>query len=635
MANPDVEFPAEPVDPPGDDAVDAVRGRLDRLLDRGAALLPSEPPDKGWGPLQNRVRYLLYLRGIVDWDDRTGFLDLLGEEFHGRAYKATQNRWPDGPAAKALSEDWLALRDGAAAEVLDRWWAHRYPIALRFATRAAVAFERERRREGTVNFQDLLMFAARLLRDHPRAREALGLRYRRILVDEFQDTDPVQAEVLLLLASPPDGRPWQQARPRPGALFVVGDPKQSIYRFRRADIAVYNLVRDRVREFGDVVELVANFRSLPPVGDLVDGVFGGEAGRFGSEATPYQAAFAPLRTRRVPEPDRQGIHQYRIDPDGTSFAAAADDGARRLAPWIARQVADGRSPGDFLILARQKAELACYARELEAWRIPVQVTGSGVDLTEELEELIVLLDALADPTNPVPVVAALVGLFFGLDHDRLVDHVLAGDADGVRRRFDLTRSHDGDATPVGRALERLHGWWQRSRTEPADVLVGRIVDETGLVPLAAARDLGELRAGSVLFALDTLRVAALRGDTSIATAREALRTALEADEAEAPLEPVRRGVARVMTLHQAKGLEAPVVALVHPVGSRDHPVGRHIERGPDGTAVGYLVVQERPRYGYGKGRVIARPSGWEEKEAEERRYEAAEQDRLLYVAATR
>ena len=633
VANPDVEFPAEPVAPPTAGEVDAVRRRLDALLDRGAALMPAEPDEKGWDNLQSRVRLLLFLRRVVDWEDRTVFLDQLGEEVCGRSYDVVQKRWTDRGAAKALSEEWGELRDGAAADVLDRWWGHRYPIALEFARRAAEAYEAERRRTGTLNFQDLLMLAARLLRTDPEAREQLGRRYRRVLVDEFQDTDPVQAEVLLLLTSPADDRPWQEVVPRPGALFVVGDPKQSIYRFRRADIAVYNLVRDRFATFGDVLELVANFRSLPPIGELVDGVFGDQ--RFGPEATPYQAAFAPLRTRRVPVPDRQGVHQYYLDPDGRSYSDVAEDGAGRLVPWIARQVEAGRSPGDFLILARQKAELATYARMLEAWRIPVQVTGAGVDQTDELHELLVLLEALADPTDPVRVVAVLVGLLFGLDHDQLVDWVLdgAGDGSGSRRRFDITRPHTGDESPVGLALQKLHRWWDAARTVPADVLVGRIVDETGLVPLAAARELGELRAGSLLFALDAIRVAALQGDTSVATATEALRTALEADEAEAPLEPVRRGVARVMTLHQAKGLEAPVVALVHPVGSGGHPVTRHIERHDDGSATGYLVVQEKADTF--RSRVIARPPGWEAKEAEERRYEEAEQDRLLYVAATR
>ena len=637
VANPDVVFPSDPVAPPDAAQVDRVRSRLNSLLDRGRGLLPTDVPEKGWDNLQSRLKVLLFLRRVMDWSDRASFLDTLGAEFHGRSFNVTKNRWPDGDAARGLEADWGALRNGEADAVLDRWWAHRYPIAIRFARRAAEAFAAERRRTGRLNFQDLLMLAAGLLRDHPRAREELGRRYRRLLVDEFQDTDPVQAEVLMLLASPADPRLWHDAEPRPGALFVVGDPKQSIYRFRRADIAVYTLVRDRFQSFGDVIELVANFRSLPPVAELVDDVFGRQ-GRFGETATSYQAAFAPLRARRLPDPDRQRIADFVIDPPNRSHSAAAEDGAARLSAWIAGEISAGRrSPADFLVLARQKAELATYARWLERWRVPVQVTGAGVDEVEEVRELLVLLDALADPTNPVRVAAVLVGLFFGLDLDRLLAWSLGEDLPEEQRRqrgrrFDLTMDPDDD-TDVGRALRTLRRWWNESRTHPADILVGRIVDEIGLLPLAAARELGELRAGAVRFALDALRVAALAGDTSVAAAADALRLALESDEAEAPLEPVRRNAVRIMTLHQAKGLEAPVVALVQPVGARPHPVVRHVERRPDGSAAGYLVVQERPtRY---RVVTIARPAAWPEKEKEEERYDEAEQDRLLYVAATR
>lgn len=638
VANPDVAFPADPVAAPAEEEVAEVRARLDALIDRGVAMLPSEPdPAMGWDHLQSRLRLLVFLRRVIRWRDRTDFLDLLGEEVVGRRYNVVQKRWPDGPAAKELCQEWGALRDGAAADVAARWWAHRYPIALRFARRAADEFEAERVRLGRLNFQDLLMRAARLLREHEGARAELGERYGRLLVDEFQDTDPVQAEVLMLLASPPDGRRWQEATPRPGALFVVGDPKQSIYRFRRADIAVYNLVRARFQSFGDVLGLVANFRSLPAFGELVDEVFA-RPERFGDRASTHQAAFAPLRTRRVPAPDRQRIAHYFVDPDGKSHAAVATDDAARLAPFIAREIAAGRRrPEDFLILARQKSGLATYARALEAWRVPVQVTGAGVDQAEELTELIVLLDALADPTDPVRIVAALVGLFFGLDFDALLAWTLhedlAADAPRPRRTFDITAVDDADATVVGLALRTLNGWWREARTTPADVLVSRIMDRVGLIPLAASGDLGELRSGALLFALDALRVAALHGDTSVPAAVDALRNALDSDEAEAPLEPIRRGAVRIMTLHQAKGLEAPVVFLVHPVDQRDHEITSHIERGEDGSAIGYLVIRERQsQY---RIRTIARPAGWDEREAEERRYDRAEEDRLLYVAATR
>ena len=99
-------------------------------------------------------------------------------------------------------------------------------------------FERRKQRTGTLDFLDLLILARDLVRDCAPVRSAFRQRFRFILVDEFQDTDPVQAELLLLLAGD-DEAPSTVPRIRPGALFVVGDPKQSIYRFRRADIGMY------------------------------------------------------------------------------------------------------------------------------------------------------------------------------------------------------------------------------------------------------------------------------------------------------------------------------------------------------------------------------------------------------------
>ncbi|HSH46558.1 MAG TPA: UvrD-helicase domain-containing protein [Longimicrobiales bacterium] len=627
VSNPDVTFDGAPADRPSDTDIAGVRRRLEELVDRALSLMPAEEPEKGWDKLQSRVRLLEYLRRVGAWKDRVGFLDLLAEEVHGRSCGVTQYKWSDGAAAKALSTEWDAFRKGAVDSVLSQWWAHRYPIAIRFAARAAEQFALDRRRTGQLNFQDLLMLAARLLREQPEARRELGNRYRRLLVDEFQDTDPVQAEVLMLLASEPDGSPWQEATPRDGALFVVGDPKQSIYRFRRADISIYNLVRQRFRDFGAVLELVANFRSGPPVGALVNAVFD-DPNAFGPDATPHQAAFAPLLTREDRQPE-DGIAWYEVE--GGNKTALAADGAARLAPWIASQVADGRSPADFLVLARQRAGLARYARALEAWGVPVQVTGAGVNAELELRELMLLLEALEDPGDQVRTVAVLTGLFFGIDQDTLVAWALGETPPGGRRDFDF-RHPPEDHTPVATALRKLHGWWRSAMAEPADMVVHAIVRDLGLLPFAAAEELGGLRAGGLAFALDALRVAALRGDTSIPAALDALRTALDSEEAEAALEPAREGVVRIMTLHQAKGLEAPVVILVHPTGNRDRDVSRHIDRADDGSAVGWLVIQERVGW---QTRVQARPAGWEARAAEEGRYEAAEQVRLLYVAATR
>src|SRR5690606_7330286 len=270
-ANPDVRYPAERVPRPTSAEIAPVRAALEALLQDSLRLLPDQEPEGGWDELQRKVRRLDFTRRFPGWRRTVDFFDALQLAVTASS-KVTQYKWGDAKeakaAAKALGERWeeFAAEGGAARELLDRWLAHRYRIALRFARAAAGHYAAERLRLARLNFQDLLLRAAALLREHPEARRELGERYRFVLVDEFQDTDPIQAEVLFLLASDDvDESRWTHVTPRPGALFVVGDPKQSIYRFRRADIAVYNQVKARFQEFGAVLTLTANFRSRKPI----------------------------------------------------------------------------------------------------------------------------------------------------------------------------------------------------------------------------------------------------------------------------------------------------------------------------------------------------------------------------------
>ena len=629
----DVEFPAENVERP-DPA--AARAALAALVDDALRLMPADEPENGWDNLQTTVRRLRFYRDIVGWNDDTRFLHVLAENLAVMP-RATFRCWSDSPGVNPIVRELVrrfemfAGPEGTGGQVLRQWWAHRYPIVMRFAQRAAEEFERERVRTGAVTFQDLLFSTVKLLRRSPAAREELGERYRFILVDEFQDTDPLQAEVLFLLASPPspdeEGEPgWRSAVPRPGALFVVGDPKQSIYRFRRADITIYNHVKQRFDEIGGIVRLTANFRSGPPIEKLVDAMF---RERFPEQATERQAAFAPLEVQRSLE-EGQEVRWYDVPSPGRrpreTELAAVD--ARRVASWIEERIADGESPGSFLILTRKKRFLTAYAREIEARNLPVQVTGGGVGIEEELAELRALLAALADPADPTLTVAVLVGLFFGLDYEKLAEHVLER-----RGRLDFIEPSADRETDVDRALGRLHDYWRLARHEPADVVVTSLVYDLGLLPYAAAGELGESRAGALLFVLEAVRNACLRGEASIAGAITAIDAALDADEAEAPLEPGRTDVIRVMNLHQAKGLEADIVVLAAPFGEYDHVPTLHVKRRVSGTAEGWIVVAER-RFRM-NDTVLARPLDWPDHEAIERSFRDAEEDRLLYVAATR
>lgn len=629
VENPDVTFPADPVPQPD---ASAVRARLEEILD-GAQVVPREEPEKGWDRLQDYVRKLRFHRRM-GWSDDVVFLDVLARVFVSTPKIETKKRYNDlpggwqaaAPTERALQE--LMAEDGPGGRALAEWRAHRYPIAIACARAAADAFAAERARNGTLFFVDLLVRAAALLRGNDGARAELGEGYRRLLVDEFQDTDPLQAEVLLLLASDPgDGSEWRTAVPRPGALFVVGDPKQSIYRFRRADIALYGRVRDRFQQFGAVLELVSNFRSRPAIEQFVNRVFDG---RFPERATPAQAAFAPMRAQREAS-DTSGVFSYRLAAAHRRQEQGAAEDADRIATWIADRIANGeRNAGDFLVLTRTRKFLAVYAQALEARNIPMQVTGAGLGIETELSELRLLLEALADPADATRTLAVLTGLFFGLDYEALAEHVLDR---GGRISFTSTEAEPG--TAVERALSQLHDWWRLSRREPADVVVGRIVDAQGLLPWAAGGPLGESRAGALQYVLDAVRKASLDGDATLAGAVAAIDAALESEEAEAPLEPGRTDVLRLMNLHQAKGLEAPVVVLAGPYGNWTPDVKNVIERLEDGSARGWTQLSDQ-KPGWSRGlNVHAAPLVWEEVAAAEAQFEAAEEDRLLYVACTR
>lgn len=631
--NPDVDFGFQPAPPPDEKEIRAARARFDELLDAAGRMMRGREPPGGWDAFGKRVRTLLYWRRALDWNDRKAFFDALAR-VHLKKGGLTQYKWSDAPsgklAAKALAKEFQEFgAAGSRADVLLRsWWAHRYPVAMRVADRAARAFAQQRKDHGELNFQDLLVLTAALLRDAPGARRDLGKRYRCVLVDEFQDTDPLQAEILLLLTSEPEGgNDWRTVVPRPGALFVVGDPKQSIYRFRRADIALYEFVKHRFRDFGDVLLLAANFRSLDAFEGLVEAVFDRED-RFARDDTDRQAAFASLLVQpwvRGDEAVGPGVLAAYQVLGGTRDEAAQDD-AERIATEIARRVTAGdRDPGDFMVLTRTRKYLGVYARALEDRNLPVEVSGAGVGFEDELAALLLLFRCLADPAHEVRVAGVLTGPLFGVTLDQLVEYRDAGGS------FRINRPADG-ACPAAEALNLLHGWWRRARREPADLTAERLVAEIGLFPLAAAGTLGQLRAGALVYLLNAVRGRALEGDTSLGGAVDALETALEWEDAEAPLVPERPNCVQVMNLHRAKGLEAKVVFLAAPFPAPQWAPDKRVARDEEGVARGTMPIVV-PR-GWSR-EVIAQPLGWEEDRQIEAAFEEAEAVRLLYVAVTR
>src|SRR5690606_23403145 len=192
--------------------------------------------------------------------------------------RGAKSKWADGHDLAGLRARIDDLT--AACEAL------RNEVALAAVTRLAVELRRftldaaaERRAAGQLEFHDLLVLARQTLRNPetgPRVRRALHERYRRLLIDEFQDTDPIQIELAVLIASSdPDAgsKPWHEIDPKPGHLFFVGDPKQSIYRFRRAVISLFLRAAERFGADGRRLALTTNHRAGAPIIEAVNHVF--------------------------------------------------------------------------------------------------------------------------------------------------------------------------------------------------------------------------------------------------------------------------------------------------------------------------------------------------------------------------
>lgn len=644
LQHPDVEFRADDTELPAPTELAPVRKHLDVIINQAWELMPEVEPDGKWNPLQKVIREMRYLREVTDWDDRYVFLQALSSlcKPNGEVPKATAWKcWKDKEKAKELAERVHEFgKSGPAREMVNLWYQHMYAVVLGFTLSVRKDFLKYRIQSGKLEFHDLLYLSAKLLRSDHSARRELAKHYPRLLVDEFQDTDPLQAEILFLIASEPpselgdnqeENSGWLRAVPRPGSLFVVGDPKQSIYRFRRADIAIYDLVKKRFEKegFGKVVRLTTNYRSSPEICDFINTVFG-EDRVFPPHATGKQAEFNPLQANPVLWKNKElpdaAICMYEVCPDKNSSRPRARDDAHRIAAWIRQRIEKGeREAKDFLVLTRTKKRLDEYARALEEHDLPAQVTGAGVKEYEEIRELRILLECMIDPTNPVKVVAALVGLFFGLDYDRLVTHRLDGGG------FDAMRPQDQGHPDVLEALTQLHKWWMRAGSQPADVFVSALTSELGLLPYAAASELGSLRAGVLVYLLNVIRAATLAGNASLPGALDALQSAISSSDARAALEPEREDAIQVMTVHQAKGGEAKVVVLAEPNAPQPTAsrIKMHVSRDKDGTPVGSIRVNKP------QGGQLVQPPNWEELGLEEEEFQAAEENRLVYVAATR
>jgi ATP-dependent helicase/nuclease subunit A len=431
-----------------------------------------------------------------------------------------------------------------------------------------------RRSEGRLEFHDLLVLCRDLLRHDRHARAALHDSYRRLLLDEFQDTDPIQIELAVRIAggAEADQPRWQDVAVPEGRLFVVGDAKQSIYRFRRASIATYLEAQSRI---GAEVRLSTNFRTVEPILTWVNDVFG-ELIQYQTDGQP---AFEPLGSHRPetghgPAVTVLGAVAHADLPRAAASAlrereAADVAGVVRQAMEERWQVYDEKSSTwrvaehtDIAVLVPARTSLPFLEEALEGAGVPYRAEASSlVYQASEVRDLLACARAVADTSDELSLVTALRSPVFGCGDDDLWRWKRAGGRFNVYCELDTTDPlFDG---PVGSALNYLRRLSFDTRWLTPSELLARIVADRRMLEVAAGSERARDSWRRLRFILDQARA---WSEVSHGGLRAYLAWAAHQGQetsrvAEAVLPEIDINAVRVMTIHAAKGLEFPIVIL--------------------------------------------------------------------------
>jgi ATP-dependent helicase/nuclease subunit A len=554
----------------------------------------------------------------------------------------------------ALAEAIVLLRDGyaefvgglavAVADAFSRWAG---------ATQLGL---------GRLDFTDLLGCLRDLLAVDMEARGALQQRFRYLLVDEFQDTDPLQAEIVFLLCErEPLAGDWREVVLEPGKLFVVGDPKQSIYRFRRADISLYDEVKTLVASqpnASGVHEVIRqNFRTTPAVLAWVNNVF---ADVFdGDQAEGRQPSYQWVDAYR-PAAIESGVsvllgREYVTQAAGERDAARRDE-ARALAALLRemherddarwqvqdRGIVSGgelghdgeatRSPrwSDICLLFRTTTGLETYEQALREAGVPYRVDGGKTYFARrEVADALLCLRAVDDPCDGPALYGALHSSFFGFSDDDLFLFWAAGG------RFDLfaadqPKGHEAIAGAMA-TLRALHE--HRADWGPHE-MAGELVRRAQGREFLAATGPGAAQAiANVEKLVERARAFAGAGGGSLgAFLSWASQAGDAAGEQESQVDDEGDAV-RLLTIHKAKGLEYPIVVLVGGAlpsgGGGKEAVNAIVDRHSRRLAV--RLRAELP----GMAGVALASQVYKDLAGHEKQMAASEMRRLLYVAATR
>jgi ATP-dependent helicase/nuclease subunit A len=480
--------------------------------------------------------------------------------------RAGGKAWPDPGVYEAVKKAFEDFREELRALDLAPFDAEASDLEaaaataqrfLRVARAAVLAYRDRKRASGVVDFQDLLILARDLLRDHPAVRARLQDRYRFLLVDELQDTDPVQMELVESLAG---------SGLTAGKLFAVGDHKQSIYRFRRADVALFLGLRRCVPLEGRQ-GLTVNFRSQPAILDFANALLGQALEEY-EPLVPHQPQISPgpcVEFLWAPRPDSAGVAEAR--------AIEADWVARRIAAMVGREErvvdeAGGRlrpvRVGDVVLLFRSMSNVHLYESALRRHGLDYYLVGGRAFFAQqEIYDLLNLLRALENPHDSLSLAGALRSPFCCLSDEALfvLGRHRGGLWAGLFDEASETILPRGQVDSVRRARRNLTAWRDGKDRVPIARLVLTVLEVSGYDAAVGLEFLGERKLANLWKLVELARTFDRTGLFGLAEfiARLGDFVASQPREEQAATQPENADVVRLMTIHQAKGLEFPVV----------------------------------------------------------------------------
>ena len=559
-------------------------------------------------------------------------------------------------ACKAL-KDLLRETEESAGAALESALANAMVPILDELRGFVLAYAERRRAEGRAEFHDLLVWARDLLRDDVEVRDHFRARFSHVLIDEVQDTDPIQTEIAMFLseAGPGEGegesRPisWDSVVPEAGKLFVVGDPKQSIYRFRRADVVQMNRLRGLIEGTGGrTVNLVQNFRSQKRVVAWVNHVFEKwmDVGAEPETGDGFvQAEYEAMDARWTGESGSAvGPRVWALadkEVEGPINDVRSEE-ARQITYLLRRMVADGwrtldqestektgeeayraATYADVCILMPTRTGLGALERALEESDIPYRLESASLIFeTQEIRDLLNCLKAIDDPADQVATVAALRSLAFGCSDVELLRHYESGG------RFDYLREGQGRRQgQVSEALGTLREFHEGRMWESPGKLIERFVRERGLMEAASGHPRMREQWRRYRFMVERAWQFAASGGTSL---RAFLRWVEDqvnerARVTETPVPESDEEAVRVMTVHASKGLEFPVVVLT----------GINSGRRTQSERVLFDRATRAVEVKLGASGGGFATAGYESLAEREKGMSEAEDVRLMYVATTR